>query len=223
MIEFLQDYKTEALPPETFKKGEQVKREEVSERYFVGRGLAGYVVDGKLVDADSRPIVTETVTVEIVRPGERRTDLAVRAGEVMTGQPPRASSGPGVPFVEAASGGEGAPPVVLEAEVERLKAALETGDNLFRDMNNSHVTTADGLRLEVDRLTKELSAAKGDGDDAVVARDQAVKDLVEVRAQHESMASEYKSACEELDRRGDRIVELERQLSEAATKSAKAK
>ena len=104
MIEFLQDYTTESFPPETFKKGAQVSREETSERYFVGRGLAGYVVDGKLVDADHRPIVAETVTVEIVRPGERRADLAVRAGEVMTGQPPRATSGPGVPFVEAATG-----------------------------------------------------------------------------------------------------------------------
>lgn len=222
MIEFLQDYTTESFPPETFKKGAQVSREETSERYFVGRGLAGYVVDGKLVDADHRPIVAETVTVEIVRPGERRADLAVRAGEVMTGQPPRATSGPGVPFVEAATGAKGTPPVVLEAEVERLKAALETGNDLFRDMNNSHVETADALRLDVERLTKELADANGEGDDAVVARDQAVKDLGELRTQHDSIVEEYKATREENDRRGDRIVELERQLADAA-KPAKTK
>lgn len=222
MIEFLQDYTTESLPPETFKKGAQLKRSETSERYFVGRGLAGYVVDGKLVDADHRPIVTETVTVEIVRPGERRAGLAVRAGEVMTGQPPRATSGPGVPFVEAATGAKGTPPVVLEAEVERLKTALETSDGLFRDMNNSHVETADALRLDVERLTKELADANGEGDDAVVARDQAVKDLGELRSQHDSIVAEYKASREEGDRRADRIVELERQLADAQ-KPAKTK
>lgn len=210
MIEFLVDYRTESLPPETFKKGEQVSREENSERYFVGRGLAGYVVDGKLVDANHRPIVNETVVVEVVRPGERRADLAVRAGEVMTGQPPRATSGPGVPFVEAATGVEGAPAVVLEAEIERLKAALATGDDLFRDMNNSHVEAADALRLDIDRLTKELA-------DMVAARDQALEDLGELRTQHDDIVSEYKGAREELDKRGERIVELEGQMGSTST------
>ena len=222
MIEFLQDYTTESLPPESFKKGAQVSREETSERYFVGRGLAGYVVDGKLVDADHRPIATDTVTIEIVRPGERRTDIAARAGEIMTGQPPRATSGPGTPFVETAAGPEGTPPVVLEAEVERLKAALETGNDLFRDMNSSHVETADALRLDVDRLTGELADAKATADTAIAARDEAVKDLAESRTQHDNIVGEYKGAREELDRRGDRIAELERQLAETP-KPAKTK
>jgi len=246
MIEFLENYQTESLPPEVFKKGEQLTRSETSERYFVGRGLAGYVVNGKLVDADHRLIAKDTVTIEIVRRGERRTDLAARAGEIMTGQPPRATPGPGTPFVETAAGPEGTPPVVLEAEVERLKAALQTGNDLFRDMNSSHVETADALRIDVDRLTGELAGAKATADTAdalrldvdrltgeladanatadtaIAARDEAVKDLAESRTQHDSIVGEYKGAREELDRRGDRIAELERQLAET-TKPAKAK
>lgn len=219
MIEFLQDYTTESLPPESFKKGEQVSREETSERYFVGRSLAGYVVEGKLVDADHRPIVTETVTVEIVRPGERRADLAVRAGEIMTGQPPRATSGPGVPFVEAATGAKGTPPVVLEAEVERLKAALETGNDLFRDMNNSHVTTTDGLRSEVERLTKELGDANAGLSSAVLSHDQALADLKDARSQHDGLVLEYQAAREQLDTGAARIAELQGLLA-AANKPA---
>jgi hypothetical protein len=209
MIEFLQDYRTEALPPEEFKKGDQVSREETSERYFVGRGLAGYVVDGKLVDANHRPIVTETIVVEVVRPGEWRADLAVRAGEIMTGQPPRATSGPGVPFVEPSSGVEGAPAVVLEDEIERLKAALDTSNDLFRDMNNSHEETATALRADLERLTKGEA-------DAVVARDQAVKDLGDLRTQHDDIVNEYKAAREELDARDDRIADLESRLKSAS-------
>ena len=215
MIEFLQDYRTEALPPETFKKGEQVKRGETSERYFVGRGLAGYVIDGKLVDADLRPITVETVTVEIVRPGERATVLAGRGGEVMTGQPPRATSGPGVPFVEATTGVAGTPPVVLEAEVDRLKAALETGNDLFRDMNNSHVEAADALRIDVDRLTKELSLAGDRIEEVEKARDQARDALKDLRSQHEGLVLEYQAAQKQVDTGAARIAELEGLLAEA--------
>jgi hypothetical protein len=216
MIEFLVDYRTESLPPETFKKGEQVTREETSERYFVGRGLAGYIIDGKLVDADHRPIVTEAVVVEVVRPGERRADLAVRAGEVMTGQPPRATSGPGVPFVEPAAGVEGAPGVVLEAEIERLKAALATGDDLFRDMNSSHEEKAAALLADIERLTKDKA-------EIVEARDQAIKDLSDLRTQHDDIVNEYKAARTERDARGDRIADLEAKLTpvnQAAAASA---
>ncbi|SEQ60356.1 hypothetical protein [Sphingobium sp. YR768] len=206
MIEFLVDYRTESLPSEAFKKGEQVTREETSERYFVGRGLAAYVIDGKLVDANHLPIVTDTVVVEVVRPGERRADLAVRAGEVMTDQPPRATSGPGAPFVEAAAGVEGAPAVVLEAEIERLKAALATGNDLFRDMNSSHEEKATSLLADIDRLRK-------DNADLLEARDRAANDLTELRTQHDDIVNEYKSAREELDKRDDRIASLEAQLT----------
>ncbi|WP_137898344.1 hypothetical protein [Sphingomonas sp. 2SG] len=217
MIEFLQDYTTEALPPESFKKGQQVERSAGSEDYFVGRGLAGYVVDGKLVDDHFRPIVTKTVEVEVVQPGDRRADLAFRAGEVMTGQPPRASSGPGVPFVEPAAGIAGSPAVVLEAEIERLKTALGTSEDLFRDMNNSHVTDKEGIRAENERLKQELSDANAEGDDAVAARDQAVADLAALREQHDKVTADYAELRQAADADATRIADLEQQLA-AATK-----
>lgn len=229
MIEFLQDYTTEALPPESFKKGQQVTRSPGSEGYFVGRGLAGYVVDGKLVDDHFRPIVTTTVEVEVVQPGDRRADLGFRAGEVMTGQPPRASSGPGVPFVEPASGIAGSPPVVLEAEVERLKAALETSDEMFRDMNNSHVSEKDGLRADVTRLEQELQDANREGDEAVIARDAALADLAAARSdlaalreEHGKVTADYAASRQSTEADAKRIGELEQQLA-AATKKPTAK
>lgn len=212
MIEFLQDYTTEALPPEHFSKGEQVSRSEESERYFVGRGLAGYLVDGKLVDADHRPIVTAVVAVEVVTPGERRADPGFRAGEVMTGQPPRASSGPGVPFVEPEAGMAGAPPVVLEAEVERLKAALLASEEMFHDMNNSHVSTAEDLRSEVARLSTDLAAANE-------LREQALSELAGMQDRHEQLSQELEAARRATDEAADRVADLERQL-EAASKPA---
>lgn len=224
MIEFLQDYTTEALPPEHFTKGQQVTRSEDSERYFVGRGLAGYLVDGKLVDVDHRPIVTTTAAVEVVVPGDRRADLGFRAGEVMIGQPPRASSGPGVPFVEPDVGIAGSPGVVLEAEVERLKAELLASEEMFRDMNNSHVGDKDGLRADLDRLTRELADTKAEGENAVQAREKAVVDLAEVRQQHDDLVGEHKSVREQLDAAISRIAELEQQLADAtAAKPARGK
>lgn len=210
MIEFLQNYTTEALPPETFKKGEQVSRSEESERYFVGRGLAGYVVDGKLVDLDHQPIVPAVALVEIVQPGDRRLDLGGRAGEIMTSQPPRASSGPGVPFVEPAVGVEGSPPVVLEAEVERLKAALATSDELFRDMSTSHETEKDQLRADVERLTKER-------DEAISGRDLLAKDHADLHEQLDELVSDQAGLEQSAQADGARIAELEQQL-EAASK-----
>lgn len=226
MIEFLQDYTTEALPPESFKKGQRVERSAGSEGYFVGRGLAGYVVGGKLIDDHFRPIVTTTVEVEVVQPGDRRAELGFRAGEVMTGQPPRASSGPGVPFVEPAAGIAGSPSVVLEAEVERLKAALETSDEIFRDMNNSHVTEKDGLRADVTRLEQELQDANRE---AVIARDAALADLAVARSdldalreEHSKATADYAASRQSAEADAKRIGELEQQLA-AATKKPAAK
>lgn len=214
MIEFLQNYTTEALPPETFKKGQQVSRSEESERYFVGRGLAGYVVDGKLVDLNHQPIVPAVATVEIVQPGDRRLDLGGRGGEVMTGQPPRASSGPGVPFVEPVNGSAGSPPVVLEAEVERLKAALATSDELFRDMSTSHEAEKDQLRADVARLTKER-------DEAINERDRHAADRATLTDQHETLTSDHAALQERSEATASRVAELEQQLQAAEKASDK--
>jgi hypothetical protein len=190
MIQFLQDYTTEAVPPEHFEKGQQIERSAGSEGYFVGRGLAGYLVDGKLVDADYQPIAPVTTVMEIIQPGNRRTDLAVRAGEVMTGQPPRGTSGPGVPLFEAGNVGEGSPAVVLEAELERLT-------------------------LEVGRLTTKLSDANGEGNDATRARDEALVNLAKTRDELTGARADLQAAREQLGERDKRVGELEGQLAEA--------
>lgn len=183
MIEFLQDYTTESLPPESFTAGQQVKRSEQSERYFVGRGIAAYLADGKLVDADHRPIATQLAVVEVVQPGDRRSGLGFRAGEMMTGQPPRASSGPGLPLLDAALSPEGSPPVVLEAEVERLTAELAEanaeGDELAQAIakangdlhaeRQAHTATRD----ELVRRQMDLGAA----DQGRKEAEQSVADL----------------------------------------------
>lgn len=176
MIEFLQDYTTEALPPETFTKGQKVERTEASEDYFVRRGLAGYVVDGKLVDVDHQPIATAFTAIEVVQPGDNRLGLGLRAGEVMTGRPPRASSGPGVPFVEPAAGTAGLPSVVLEAEIERLKAELLAATGEGDDLAQSLATAHGDLHLErvghgttrdeLSRATQALADAERDRDAA---------------------------------------------------------
>lgn len=222
MIEFLQDYTTEALPPETFDKGQRVKRSAGSEGYFVGRGLAAYVVDGKLFDDHHREI-TEATAIEIVRPGDRRADLAVRAGEVMTGQPPRATSGPGVPFVETATGAEGVPPVVLDAEIERLKdviaslnGQLTNASDAFRDMNNSHVADKDRLNSAREAALTEAGQLR----DQLTARGV---ELDEVRSQHASLTNEHQSLRTSHEASTARIAELEEQLEAAkqhASKSA---
>lgn len=64
MIEFIQDYVTKALPPESFTDGQQVSdRSAESELYFVRLGVAGFVIDGKLVDQDYQPIIRQPVVV----------------------------------------------------------------------------------------------------------------------------------------------------------------
>lgn len=209
MIEFLQDYSTESLPPENFNTGQQVKRSEQSERYFVGRGLAAYVVDGKLVDADQRPIATQLAVVEVVQPGDRRSGLGFRAGEVMTGQPPRASSGPGLPLLDAALAPEGSPPVVLEAEVARLTAELADanakGDELAQAIaqangdlhaeRQAHAATRD----ELVRHQTDLGAA----DQGRKEAEQRVADLQAQVATLEGKLTEATKAVAQGQQSGD--------------------
>ena len=220
MIEFLQDYITEALPPETFQKGQRVERSAGSEGYFVGRGLTAYVIDGKLFDDHHREI-TEAPTIEIVRLGDRRTDLAVRAGEVMTGQPPRATSGPGVPFVETGTGTEGVPSVVLDAEIERLKdviaslnGQLASAGDAFRDMNNSHVADKDRL----DSAREAALTEAGQLRDQLAARDV---ELGDVRGQHATLSDEHQALRTSHDASTARIAELEEQLEAAKQQASK--
>jgi hypothetical protein len=97
MIQFLQDYATSAVPPETFEAGQKVDgRSSESEMHFVKRGVAAYVTKDGLVDADHRPIVAAEVTVQVVTASAHRDGETGRAGEVelVDGTPQRGSPGP---------------------------------------------------------------------------------------------------------------------------------
>ncbi|PZO77073.1 MAG: hypothetical protein DI640_01445 [Sphingomonas taxi] len=223
MIEFIQDYVTKALPPESFTDGQQVSdRSAESELYFVRLGVAGFVVDGKLVDQDYQPIV-RTPGVVLTTTDRRFADTG-RGGEVIgLDAPQRATSGPGnesllsgrpesttlggVEFEQlrgdlAASRGEFEEFRAGSAtEIERLKGLIEAGNDAFRDMNNSHVADKDDLRVKIEQITGE--------------RDQALADLKESRSQHEGLVLEYQATREQLDTGAARIVELEGLLAEA--------
>ena len=218
MIEFLQDYVTKALPPESFTDGEQVTRSPESELYFVRLGVAGYVIDGKLVDQDYQPIVRKVIAV--IETVDRRFADTGRGGEIIgLDAPQRASSGPGNDVVFsgqpdgttlgslefeqlrgdlAASSSQFAEfRTTSESEIERLKGLLDAGTEAFR-------TADSAFAQEREKLTGE--------------RDQALADLGELRPQ--------------LDTATSRVAELEGLLAEAtkpaedgasANKAAKAK
>src|SRR5438105_3492574 len=94
MIEFIQDYVTKSLPPETFKDGERVERSPESELYLVQLGVAGYIHDGRLVDQDYQPLVRKPAVVVVT--SDRRLADTGRAGEMLgLDAPQRATSGPG--------------------------------------------------------------------------------------------------------------------------------
>lgn len=216
MIEFIQDYVTKALPPESFTDGQRVSdRSAESELYFVRLGVAGFVVDGKLVDQDYQPI--ERKTVVIVSTDRRFTDVAGRGGETIGLEAPqRATSGPGndvvfsgqpdsttlggVEFEQlrgdlAQSRGEFETyRTSNEGEIERLKGLIEAGNDAFHKAD-----TAFGEERE--KLTRE--------------RDQALADLKDARSQHEGVALEYQGAGKQLETSAARIIELEGLLADA--------
>lgn len=240
MIEFIQDYVTKALPPESFTDGQQVSdRSAESELYLVRLGVAGFVVDGKLVDQDYQPIVRQPVV--IVAATDRRFADTGRSGEVIgLDAPQRATSGPGndvvlsgqpdsttlggVEFEQlrgdlASSRGElETYRATSEGEIERLKGLIDAGNDAFREMNNSHVTDKNDLGLKVGQLTGE--------------RDRALADLKASRSQHEGMVLECQAIRDQQDAGAARILELEGLLADAtkppesdaaATKLAKTK
>ncbi|WP_294353330.1 hypothetical protein [uncultured Sphingomonas sp.] len=147
MIEFLQDYQTRALPPETFKRGEQVKRSEDSEQYFVRLGVAGFVTNGGLVDQDHLPITPAAPVSQVVTPGERRASvLGGRAGELALGldTPQRATSGPGT----AALIGGDQQTAAIASDVDRLILELETANAAGGDLTQKLQQALDDLQAE---------------------------------------------------------------------------
>lgn len=196
MIEFLQDYTTKAIPPETFEAGQQVKRSEDSELYFVRLGIAGYVTEAGLVGEDFQPVVRGAAP-EVVTPGDRRFAIGGRAGELTLGldTPQRATSGPGNALI---AGGD-QQTAAAQGELERLQAELieanAEGDDLAKQLTTARAelqTAQDGLTL----MQTDLGNAQAAARDAVNG----------------------KSALEaELATANGRIVELEAALA-AATK-----
>ena len=148
MIEFLMDYRTRALPPETFKQGQQVKRSDESELYFVRLGVAGYVTTAGLVDQDHHPLTPAATTAQVVTPGEQRAGLiGGRAGELSLGldAPQRATSGPGT----AALIGGDQQTAAVAGEIERLTAELAVANG-----------EGDDLAQALDQATADLQAER---------------------------------------------------------------
>jgi len=230
MIEFIQNYVTKALPPESFKDGEQVERSAESELYFVRLGVAGYLIDGKLVDQDYQPTVRQPVIIVATTDRRFAADTG-RGGEAIgLAAPQRATSGPGNAVLLSGQpdsmtlGGvevdqlrgdiaasvsqveEGQ--TANEDEMDRLKGLIEAGNDAFREMNNSHLTDKGELRQQIDTLTNDFVALTGE-------RDQALAGLKDARSQHEGLVLEYQATREQLDTGAARIVELEGLLADA--------
>ncbi len=189
MIEFLQDYKTQAVPPETFEAGQQVKRSEASELYFVRLGVAGFVTDAGLVNEDHRPIGSTLASVaEVVTPGDRRFAFGGRGGELALGldAPQRATSGPGNAIL---AGGDQQTTAAV-GEIERLTSELadanaegdelaQTADRLklaLATEQQAHVST----REELGRVRTDLDAAqngRAEAEKAHAAAKTRIEDL----------------------------------------------
>lgn len=234
MIEFLQNYKTKAIPPEVFKKGDRPDRSPESEMYFVQLGVAGYVVDGNLVDADYRPIV-----VAAAEPSDAVTAMG-RAGELALGDgtPQRASSGP--QFVVRSASLTDAQREALErvlterggfeAEVNErdltigsLNGLLAERDqsigDLMRQMTDlterSNTDSADRER-EIERLTEELTAANGKVQAAEGEVARLTQELADANA-------EGGDAAKEVERLTAEVGTLTQQVADLKAKPARGK
>lgn len=216
MIEFIQDYVTKALPPESFTDGQQVSdRSTESELYFVRLGVAGFVVDGKLVDQDYQPI--ERKAVVIVTTDRRFTDTAGRGGETIGLEAPqRASSGPGNDVVFS---GQPDSTTLSGVEFDQLRGDLAQSRGefeIYRTSNEGEITRLKGL-IEAgnDAFHKADTAFADERARITGERDQALADLKESRSQREGLVLEYQATREQLDTAAARIVELEGLLADA--------
>lgn len=215
MIEFIQDYVTKALPPEAFTDGQQVERSAESELYLVRLGVAGYLVDGKLVDQDYLPITRQTVVV--VATTDRRFSDAGRGGETIGLEAPqRATSGPGNEVLFA---GQPDSTTLGGVEFEQLRGDLAASASQFeqyRTTNESEIERLKGLIDAGNDAFHKADTAFGEERSTLVsARDQALADLQESRSQHESLVLEYQAARTQIDTNATRIAELEGLLAEA--------
>lgn len=200
MIEFLQDYETKAIPPEFFELGQQVKRSDDSELYFVRLGVAGYVTENGTVGEDYRPIVSPSTVAEVVTPGDRRFAMGGRAGELALGldAPQRATSGPGNVLL---AGGD-QQTAAAQGELERLIAELA-------DAN----AEGDDLAKASEVLKSELAAER---QAHTATRDELSRVQTDLGAAETGRAEAEKT----LETANQRVAELEQQLAEATKPSA---
>jgi len=208
MIEFIQDYVTKALPPESFTDGQQVERSAESELYFVRLGVAGYLVDGKLLDQDYLPITRQTVVV--VATTDRRFSDAGRGGETIGLEAPqRATSGPGNDVLFA---GQSDSTTLGGVELEQLRGDLAASASQFEQYQATSESEVERLKGLIDAATDafhKADTAFGEERTTLVGeRDKALADLKDSRSQHEGLVLEYQSAQKQ-------VAELERLLAEA--------
>lgn len=182
MIKFLQDYTTKAIPPEVFKTDQEVERSPESELYFVRLGVAGFLVDGEVLNEDYQPIVRPAVA--IVTTMDRRFADTGRSGEVIgLDNTPRASSGPGNAVVfagqpdsiglthveaeqlradlAAAVAGNSASEarhLELSGDLTALQASLSTAESARNDLTGE----VEGLRAELATARQNVQTALAD-------------------------------------------------------------
>lgn len=216
MIEFIQDYVTKALPPESFTDGQQVERSAESELYFVRLGVAGYLVDGKLVDQDYRTIVRQPVVV--VATTDRRFAVDTGRGGEFIGlaAPQRASSGPGN---EALLSGQPDSTTLGGVEFEQLRGDLASSASQFEEYRTTSTGEIERLKglIEAgnDAFHKADTTFAEEREKLAGERDQALADLNDARSQHEGLVLEYQATREQLDTGTARILELEGLLADA--------
>lgn len=200
MIEFLQDYETKAIPPEVFELGQQVKRSDDSELYFVRLGVAGYVTENGLVGEDYRPIVPPSTVAEVVTPGDRRFAMGGRSGELALGlgAPQRATSGPGN--------------VLLAGGDQQTAAAQGELERLIAELADSNAEGVDLAKASED-LKSELAAER---QAHTATRDELSRVQTDLGAAETGRAEAEKT----LEAANQRVVELEQQLAEATKPSA---
>lgn len=221
MIKFLQDYTTKAVPPEKFEADQEVTRSPESELYFVRLGVAGFLVDGEVLNEDYQPIVRTPVA--IVATTDRRFADTGRGGEVIgLDAPARASSGPGTAAVFA-----GQPDSIGLSEVEAGQLRADLAEAIGRgEAGNLRIVA---LQEDIETLRSNLATVTTDRDkligdltalqnDLQTARTdlQAVEGL---RTDNADLTAKLTDANASLEKAEARVAELEAVAAKKSTTS----
>jgi hypothetical protein len=169
MIEFIQDYVTKALPPESFTDGQQVERSAESELYFVRLGVAGYLVDGKLLDQDYLPITRQTVVVVATTGQPDSTTLGGVEFEQLRGD--LAASTSQFEQYQATS----------ESEVERLKGLIDAATDAFHKADTAFGEERTTLAGERDKALADLKESRRQHESLVLEYQSAQSQIAELK------------------------------------------